>query len=205
MSTSSASIAQKLLSGQVICKWAFPIEFEHLNHESVFVEFERNFNFLDMRLAKTPNNSGYYLIYSTDAPGVKGKAREFFRHVMKDLRFTLDWLELMMEAMHRDQIIHSGEEMRFSDLLSTVIENMSLQDGLGRMPSSRGISGVRSQLENLVKRLKKEDILMDIHAGHEVYRFTGMVDLINEYILFIQESESIPIEEGDEAVQDRLL
>ena len=197
----SSVLAQKLLAGKVVCKYSMPSEYEHLSTPSVYEEFNRNFIFLGVKLTETSNKSGFYLTYISNN---KGAARDFFKGIMTHMRTTLSWLEIMMEATDRDSLINSGQDISFSNILASVTGNMELQERLNRLPSSKGEIIIKKQLEGLIKYLKKEGVLMDLHTELEIYRFTGMVDLINEYILFIQEAESVPLEELSEK-QDRLL
>lgn len=197
----SSVLAQKLLAGKVVCKYSLPTEYEYLSTPSVYEAFNLNFVFLGVKLSETPNKSGFYLTYISNN---KGAARDFFKGIMTNMRTTLSWLEIVMEATDRDSLINSGQDISFANILASVTENIELQGRLNRLPSSKGETIVKKQLEGLVKYLKKEGVLMDLHTELEIYRFTGMIDLINEYILFIQESESIPVEESTEK-QERLL
>jgi len=197
----SSVLAQKLLAGKVVCKYSLPTEYEYLSTPSVYEAFNLNFVFLGVKLSETPNKSGFYLTYISNN---KGAARDFFKGIMTNMRTTLSWLEIVMEAIDRDSLINSGQDISFANILASVTENIELQGRLNRLPSSKGETIVKKQLEGLVKYLKKEGVLMDLHTELEIYRFTGMIDLINEYILFIQESESIPVEESTEK-QERLL
>lgn len=197
----SSGLAQKLLAGKVVCKYSLPTEYEYLSTPSVYEAFNLNFVFLGVKLSETPNKSGFYLTYISNN---KGAARDFFKGIMTNMRTTLSWLEIVMEATDRDSLINSGQDISFANILASVTENIELQGRLNRLPSSKGETIVKKQLEGLVKYLKKEGVLMDLHTELEIYRFTGMIDLINEYILFIQESESIPVEESTEK-QERLL
>lgn len=203
MSIVSSELARKLLSGKVICKWSEPLDFEHLTDQSVFDEFDRSFRFLGVQLLKTDSGQGFYLINKSDTRGAKAMSREFFRSVMIGMRPTLMWLDIFMELLGRDQLIHSGADFSFSELHTAVVNDMGLQETLSRMPSSKGESEPRKQIDGLIKQLKKDEVLIDVNAGQERYRFTAKIDLINEYILFIQESEGIPIEESTET-QPRL-
>ncbi|NQY26279.1 MAG: hypothetical protein HRT92_03780 [Piscirickettsiaceae bacterium] len=206
MSISSIELGRKLLVGDVICPWTSPMEHRHLSDPSVQEAFNHNFRFLGASLSTITSETGssFYLTMSPDSGSIEKRSREVFSTIMRNIRPTMEWLNIFMTVMHPDRVILGGEDLRLSDLFSTVSSNVSLQESLNRIPRLKGET-VKKQLEHLITDLKKEGILMDLNVTHDIYRFTGKIDLINEYLIFITEHEQIDVEDAAPEQQGHLL
>lgn len=190
-------VAQKLLSGQVVCKYTQRGLFDKLENDDINKAICAWLSKVGMRLEKTASGTGYYAVYNGIHSEVKQRAREFFKVIARDLRFTLEWLELITETMNNGTVISSGETIRYDQVLSEVSENINQQQNLYRI--TRQIKGpvvngeqLRSHVEKLFNKLVAEGVLTCINKSSEIYQFTSKVELIQDYIVFIKEVEEIP-------------
>jgi len=190
-------LVMKLLSGAVVCRWSEPGLARLLEQAEVRNRINRWVGEMGMSLAQTSSEQGYYLIYSEFDATVKSAARELFTRVMKELRFYVRVLELMMNSLHPDTSLQPGEDVRFPHLLNQISQSPSLQTHLGELSSSKKHSAVKDQLESLFNRLLKEGILVEANKKHSIYQVTARIELIQDIIIFIQENENLPEAEPD--------
>lgn len=180
-----------LLGGAVICPWSFPAEARLLEQQDIRNKINGWVSDLGMELAETSSGRGNYLVYRGFDPTVKAVARDMFSRVMKDLRFYVRMLEVLMNSFHADITMVAGEELRFHDLLNKVGQSPSLQSQLSELSSSKKHSAVKEQLESLFQRLVKEGLLVEANAKHSIYQVTARIELIQDVIIFIGESEKL--------------
>ncbi len=191
------ALLTRLLAQDVVCQWSQPALARLLEKEEVRQRINRWVGELGMELACTSSERGHYLVYRGYDVAVKSAAREMFTKVMKDLRFYVRMLEMMMNALHADAALVPGEELRFNDLLSLIGQSPSLQSQLGELHSSRKHSAVKDQMETLFARMVKEGLLVEANAKHSIYQVTGRIELIQDVIIFIQDNERLPEAEVD--------
>lgn len=191
------TLLTQLLSGQVICQWSAPAQARLLEREDVQNRVNRWASEIGMTLASTSSGSGHYLVYSGYDGSVKTAARELFTRIMKQLRFYVQTLEMLMNALHTETSLVPGEEIRFHDLLSQIGQSPSLQTQLGNLPSSKRHTAFKEQLEGLFSQLVKEGLLVEANAKHSIFQVTSRVELIQDLIIFIQENEQLPEPEMD--------
>lgn len=186
-----------LLGGAVVCPWSYPAESRLLEKSEIQDKVNGWVSELGMELAETSSSRGLYLVYRGFDPTVKSVARDMFTRVMKDLRFYVRMLEMLMNTMHADMTLVAGEELRFTDLLNQVSQSPSLQTQLGELPSSKKHGAVKEQLESLFQRLLKEGLIVEANAKHSIYQVTARIELIQDVIIFIQDNERLPEIEPD--------
>lgn len=189
-----------LLGGAVVCPWSFPAESRLLEQQDVQDKINVWVGDLGMELAETSSGRGYYLVYRGFDPTVKAVARDMFSRVMKDLRFYVRMLEVLMNALHADMTMVAGEELRFHDFLNQVSQSPSLQSQLSELSSSKKHSAVKEQLESLFQRLVKEGLLVEANAKHSIYQVTARIELIQDVIIFIGENEKLSEPESESQV-----
>lgn len=185
------SLVTALIRGAVICPWSFPTEARLLEREDIQEKINAWVDDLGMELAETSSGNGHYLVYRGFDPTVKAVARDIFTSVMKDLRFYVRMLEVLMNSLHADMTMVAGEELRFHDFLNQVIQSPSLQAQLSELSSSKKHSAVKEQLESLFQRLAKEDLLVEANSKHSIYQVTARIELIQDVIIFIGENEKL--------------
>lgn len=130
------SLVTALIRGAVICPWSFPTEARLLEREDIQEKINAWVDDLGMELAETSSGNGHYLVYRGFDPTVKAVARDIFTSVMKDLRFYVRMLEVLMNTLHADMTMVAGEELRFHDFLNQVIQSPSLQAQLSELSLS---------------------------------------------------------------------
>lgn len=186
-----------LLGGAVVCQWSMPAESRLIEKPDIQSKINAWVSELGMELAETSTGQGHYLVYRGFDHTVKLVAREMFTRIMKDLRFYVGMLEMLMNSLHEDMSLVAGEELRFHDLLSQVSQSPSLQSQLGGLPSSKKHNAVKEQLESLFQRLQKDGLLVEANAKHSIFQVTARIELVQDLILFIQDNERLPEPETD--------
>jgi hypothetical protein len=186
-----------LLGGAVVCQWSMPSESRLMEKPEIQSKINAWVSDLGMELAETSSGRGHYLVYRGFDPTVKLVAREMFTRVMKDLRFYVRMLEMLMNSLHEDMTLVAGEELHFHDLLSQVGQSPSLQSQLGELYSSKKHNAVKEQLESLFQRLQKDGLLVEANAKHSIFQVTARIELVQDLIIFIQENEHLPEPETD--------
>ena len=181
-----------LLGGAVVCQWSLPAEARLMEKPEIQTKINAWVSELGMELAETSSGRGHYLVYRGFDPTVKLVAREMFTRVMKDLRFYVRMLEMLMNTLHADMTLVAGEELRFHDLLSQVSQSPSLQSQLGELYSSKKHNAVKEQLESLFQRLQKDGLLVEANTKHSIFQVTARIELVQDLIIFINETERLP-------------
>lgn len=204
MSTSMIDYARRLLSGEVICRWTDSDAFDVIEQEDVQYLLNEHLSFLGAKIALTPNDNGFYLIMDPLVIDVKKRSKEVFTDVLKNYRTVLSWMSIFMKSMSPDRPVLGGDTFRVVDIHSHVSNDPTLQNDLNRIKKIRG-DNTRKQLDSLVADLVNKRILVEIDKNHEIYRFTAKIDLINEYLEFIADHESIGLEETVGNQQKALL
>jgi len=195
-----------LLGGGVVCPWSSPAESRLLEKSDIQNKVNSWVGELGMELAETSSGRGHYLVYRGFDPAVRLVAREIFSRVMKDLRFYVRMLEMLMNTLHADTTLVAGEELRFTELLNQVGQSPSLQTQLGELHSSKKYGAVKEQLESLFQRMTKEGLIVEANAKHSIYQVTARIELIQDVILFIQDNERLPeIEDESPAARQGYL
>lgn len=193
-----------LIQGNVICRWSDPSGAEILERQETRERINHWSGELDMELAQTTSENGWFLVYRSIDPHTRSVARDLFSGIMKELRFYVRMLELFMNTQHRDASMSPGETMRLSNLMQAMDESPDLRAQLADLPTSRKTSVVKDQVEALIGKLKREGVIVESNAKHSIFTFTAKIDLIQDIIIFIQENEHIPIQEAEDDAQAEL-
>ena len=191
------TLLTQLMSGQVICQWSAPSLARLLEREDVKNRVNRWASEIGMQLASTSSGAGHYLVYEGFDSNAKAVSRELFTRLMKSLRFYVQTLEMLMNALPPEMTLVPGEELRFHNLLHQVGQSPSLQTQLGNLPSSKRHTAYKEQLDSLFSVLLKEGLLVEANAKHSIYQVTSRIELIQDLIIFIQENEELPEPEID--------
>lgn len=194
-----------LLSGRVICAWSSPESMQVLESEENRRRINTWVSELDMKLAQTSGGAGYYLVYEGVSSHTRDVARELFRSIMKELRFHVEMLETFMKVLHPDTSLVPGETIHLAQLLQAADESPDICGMLADLPTSRNSRVVKEQAEALLARLKREEIVVETNPKRSIFTFTAKIDLIQDILIFIQESEGIPVTEPDSPDQGALL
>ena len=194
------TLLTRLLAGNVVCQWSAPSLARLIEREDIQNRVNRWSSELGMELAETSSGNGRYLVYQGFDNTVKAVARETFTKLMKNLRFYVQTLEMLMNALHPESSLLPGEELRFHDLLSQVSQSPSLQTQLSNLPSSRKYTAYKEQLDGLFSQLIKEGLLVEANAKHSIYQVTSRIELVQDLIIFIQDNEHLPEPEVDNAI-----
>jgi hypothetical protein len=111
-----------------------------------------------------------------------------------------------MNVFHRDYLVTPGEQFRYSDFLDTLNNNTSLQNELGSISVCKKESKLNEQLDKLIAQLIKDGLVVEVNSRSRIYQFTGKLEVLTDYLIFIKENEQIAIEEfaGDNPKQKEI-
>jgi len=193
-----------LIQGNVICRWSDPSAAEILERPETRERINQWSGELDMELAQTTSENGWFLVYKGIDPHTRSVARDLFSGIMKELRFYVRMLELLMNTLHRDASMSPGETMRLSELMQAMDESPDLRAQLADLPTSRKTAVVKDQVETLIGKLKREGVIIESNAKHSIFTFTAKIDLIQDIVIFIQDNEHIPVQEAEDGAQAEL-
>lgn len=201
-------VAYALLAGKVICPWSQSELYDVLQDETLQQRMSNWLNDIELKLACSLTGQAYYVVSAEDDALMKASARALFADIMKEFRFHVAWLELLMKVLRRDYALSPGETLRYSDVLAALNDNTSLQLELAAVPGSSKESRLQGQLDRLLARLLKDELIREANAQSRIYQFTGKLELLQDYLIFIQETEQIPLGEDEvrsESPQGELL
>lgn len=196
---------KRLLQGEVLCPWSTPEQARLLQDSEVRSQVDEWVRALGYELAETSGGSGYYLVHARVDEPARADATQLFREIMVSLREHLNVISLLMEATDADAALAPGQVIRPNQVVAAVEESPSLRDHLGKLKTSKPQSGIRHQVDALIKALKDERLIVPARQNGEVYYFTGRVELIQDIIVFIQENEELPLPGQDADTQKDLL
>jgi|TARA_R110001592_G_scaffold302869_1_gene574852 hypothetical protein len=201
-----AEVAKTLLQAEVICKYRYSNLYEELKDEAFFRRINSWFEQIDLSIKSSSDESGYYLVTEENEQEIKARARTVFSDLMKSIRFHVSWLEHCMNVFHRDYLVTPGEQFRYSDFLDTLNNNTSLQNELGSISVCKKESKLNEQLDKLIAQLIKDGLVVEVNSRSRIYQFTGKLEVLTDYLIFIKENEQIAIEEfaGDNPKQKEI-
>lgn len=196
---------KRLLQGEVLCPWSTPEQARLLQDSEVRSQVDEWVRALGYELAETSGGSGYYLVHARVDEPARADATRLFREIMVSLREHLNVISLLMEATDADAALAPGQVIRPNQVVAAAEESPSLRDQLGKLKTSKPQSGIRQQVDALIKALKDEGLIVPARQDGEAYYFTSRVELIQDVIVFIQENEGLPLPGQDGEIQKDLL
>jgi hypothetical protein len=133
-----------------------------------------------------------------------------FRDVCAALTPLVEWLVLVQEAGAQDAPLTEGSALRLNELQSIVEDTPAFREQLARISHYRLFgstsASVDGQIKQVFKRLCELGYLVRPNPDKQIYLGTGKLDYLYEVIRFIDESESLDLEErAQSASQGSLL
>lgn len=188
----------ELAAQKVVCRWSRPDLAHLLESKQAIKQVNEWAGVLNMEVAHTGNGEGIYLVYKDFDADAQENSRRLFESLMKGLGDRLRLLELLL-TIQPDRAYTGGDQIRFNTLLNRVADNSDLQQRLEEMvPRSRQDSASKDQLQVVIDQMVKDGLLVLVNQKSAVYQVTAAMDLMQDLVVFIQESEQLPEEESDE-------
>ena len=195
-----ASCVEQLLAGHFICPFAYPDEFTYLSNEDNFLQVDQYLQ----RIGKAVSNgedSYFYLSYIELEAGEKRTITARFKETQQELRPVVEFVALLMRARNSDATMIPGEELRFSELLSIIEADSSLQkdlDRLGFIIKSTAKEKLTDKLMAAFRYLLNAQILIQPQSTVDVYRATGKLGYIYDLMEFISINKADSFAQQDE-------
>ncbi len=193
---------KQLLQGEFICAYKYPDCYQYLQASEHTEKVDNFLKQLNYHLAHTPQKSAFYAGYQTIDNAARNDIRRGFQNFRSELQPIVDWLALMMDVLHSDKAIMTGDSLSFAQLLQVMEQNASLADRLQSFAKLKSFSSndstLKSRLEKLLKTLEDWGYLVLISPDTLVYQVTGKLDYFYQALEFIQEHEGVAKEQADQ-------
>jgi hypothetical protein len=202
-----ATAVEHLLSGQFICPFAYPDEFRYLSNEDRFHEVDAYLRRIGKAVVNA-ENSYFYLSYIELEAAEKRTITAKLKETQIDLRPVVEFVALLMRAKNSDTTMVPGDEVRFSELLSIIESDTSLQKDLERIVhivKSTAKEKLTDRLMAVFRYLLHANVLIQPEPTIDVYRATGKLGYLYDLMEFIAVNKADSFTPEDQPSQGELI
>lgn len=192
---------RSLLDGNFICEYAFPSEYDYLTTDNNEDFVDDWLAAIDMRLARVGDDGAFFMAPKTLSNEDKSRIRDEFLQYRDRHGPALRMLQVIRNA--KDEFsLNPGENIQHAELVQKVNESSSLADQLRSLVGVIRDTEVRytnsELLRKLLEHLRKEGYLVVIDAATELYRSTGKVQQLTQFLRFLGENANFAQSNPDE-------
>lgn len=202
------TVINKLLEGAVVCPVTDARSYDYLANGNGLEDANEFLARIGRRIISPANGGAFYLVY-TDPNAVKRpEMKTLHTRIMTETRPVLDFLELCMQAMHRDDMLSAGDAVQAIEIGKEIDNDSKLRSDLREIVTQlRGKSGEtdRERLEVVLSRMEQWGYLKLENAERQIYRVTGMIDVFQDHVAFFIENAPGGKEFVQEVEQEGLL
>ncbi|WP_371188969.1 condensin complex protein MksE [Thalassotalea maritima] len=197
---------ETLLSGGFICKTSDELAYQYLQKAEHYDAIERQLNTMNRTLSSANDGNVLFCAYQSIGDDERKQVNSQFKEVSSSLLPLVEWLVLVQEAQGDNTPISEGKVIRLNKL-QTVIEDVpAFAEQLAKIARyslfNSSSSAIDNQLKQIFKRLTELGYLLRPNPETQIYLATGKVDYLFDIIRFIDEAESLGLEQQAEmAVQ----
>ena len=198
----NAQCTRLLLTGEYICKFRFPAEYEILQIEEEQEYVDSWLSGLNMRLARLNVDGAFFmspLVVTSDDQARLRKELLDFRDVYGPAVVMLD---LIRQADSLGLTLSPGEYIPLYELEQAVVNSgtleMLLRSKLAVIHEGNARNTVRENLRRLLMHLAKDGYVFLASKETETYRVTGKVEQLYAVLQFLSENKVIPDTDVDE-------
>lgn len=213
MLSTKGQVIESLLKGDFICRitnedgWRFlknPANREQLD------DYLGTLNRVVATVGTGADSDVFFCGYRQLGEDQRRVVSQQFRDICSALTPLVEWLVLVQEASAQDAPLTEGSALRLNELQSVVEDTPAFREQLARISHYRlfGSTSVNAdgQIKQVFKRLCEMGYLFRPNPDKQIYLATGKLDYLYEVIRFIDETESLGLEDrADEASQGHLL
>ena len=199
-----------LLKGEFVCQVSDDEAWRYLKNNANREAVETQLNILNRTLTSTAEGDVFYAAYQSLGEQERKHLGTQFQEVAANLRPLVDWLLLVQQANGSDIPVTMGTPIRLSELQSTIEDTPAFAEQLEKISRFRLCNSSSTQTDGQLKQVFKR--LTDLGYLHRpnpdklIFIATGKIDYLYEVLRFIDETESLSLEQqAEEAAQQGSL
>ena len=190
------SVAQTLLTGEMICETVYPNEYQFLQNDINTDQIEKFLAQIDRGLACTQDGRAYYCAFlDVEESGAKTAIRQVFREVAQDLEPLLRWMRFVREANAMGQPVESGMLVKQSELLQAVESSPAKYHELNELTKSgffkSSARNSSAKIDQILGKLKYKGFLVAQDTSGALFRATGLWSYLYDVLDFIRAHEHL--------------
>ncbi|ADN75836.1 conserved hypothetical protein [Ferrimonas balearica DSM 9799] len=210
MRSETGRVIESLLRGQFICKISDEAGWELLSNESKRQQVNDHLAVLNRQVSSAASDTVYYASYQDLGEEERDVLGHQFQDVVQSLQPLVQWMVLVQEAGSGDEPLAQGVRVRLNELQTTIEDVPALSEQLSKIARFRLFNStstsVEGQLKQIFKRLCELGYLVRPNAEKQIYQATGKIEYLYEVLRFIDETESLALEQKAEVMkQENLL
>lgn len=197
-----------LLAGEFICAYTDHDAFSYLSDAQHYAEVNDYLAKIGLKLSNTRHGGAFFCAHIDINSGEKKAAKETFKQIKHTLRPLVSFLDLLMRAMQRDDLLVAGAVIEANQIMTIIDGNPSFRNELQSLANQAKLtdSTDRSRLNKLLELFEKNGYLTLANKDRDIYRVTGKIEYIQEVIEFLMEYGAVPdVEESDTPQTGSLL
>jgi len=213
MLSTKGQVIERLLKGDFICRTTDEDGWRFLkspaNREQVD-DYLATLNRMVATVGSGADSDVFFCGYRQLGEDERKVVGQQFRDVCNALTPLVEWLVLVQEAGAQDAPLTEGSALRLNELQSIVEDTPAFREQLARVSHYRLFgstsASVDGQIKQVFKRLCELGYLVRPNPDKQIYLGTGKLDYLYEVIRFIDETESLDLEQrAESASQGSLL
>lgn len=193
---------RRLLDGSYICEYAFPGEYDFLTSDNNETFANEWLSAIDMRLARVADDGAFFMAPKALSNDDRARIRDEFLQYRDRIGPALRLLQVIRNA-NDEFSLNPGENIQHADLVQKVNDTSSLADQLRSLVGVIRETEVRytnaELLRKLLEHLRKEGYLIVVDPATELYRSTGKVQQLTQFLRFLGENASFAKQDQDES------
>lgn len=193
-----------LLEGVFICEITHHEAFAFMKHPANQQVVNEYLGKIGLRLASTAHGGAFFAAHIETGGPEKKTAKDVFTKIKHELRPLVAFLELVMRASQKDDVICAGSVIETASLMLSIDSNPTLRSDLQSLANlvkgPAADSSDRARFNKVLNRFKDEGYLFLANSEREIYQVTGKIEFIMEAIAFLSEHEKIGLEDEEAEV-----
>lgn len=209
MRSETGRVIESLLRGEFICKISDEAAWELLANESKRQQVNDHLAVLNRSVSSAAGETVFYASYQDLGEPEREHLGQQFQEVVQSLQPLVHWMVLVQEAGSGDEPLAQGVRVRLNELQTTIEDVAALSEQLAKIARFRLFNStstsVEGQLKQIFKRLCEMGYLVRPNAEKQIYQATGKVEYLYEVLRFIDETESLALEQKAEVMKQETL
>ncbi|SHG97484.1 condensin complex protein MksE [Ferrimonas marina] len=209
MKTETGRVIEALLKGEFICRISDEAAWELLRNEDKRAAVDQHLAVLNRKVAAAADDTVFFCSYQDLGDDERKVIGQQFNELAGSLQPLVHFMVLVQEAGAGDEPLAEGVRVRLNELQSTIEDVPALSEQLGKIARFRLFNststGVDGQLKQVFKRLCELGYLVRPNSEKQIYQATGKIEYLYEVLRFIDETESLALEQKAEAMQQEAL
>ncbi|QIZ76384.1 condensin complex protein MksE [Ferrimonas lipolytica] len=210
MKTELGQVMEQLLQGQFICRISDEQSWTLLSSEDKRQQLNDMLRPLNRSVATAAAGTVFFCSYQDLGDNERKVIGSQFNDTVAALQPLVNWMVLVQEAASGDEPLSEGVRIRLNEIQTTVEDVPALREQLEKISRYRlfnsASAAVDGQLKQIFKRLVEMGYLIRPNIEKQIYQVTGKIEYLYEVIRFIDETESLALEQKAESgSQESLL